>query len=156
MWKITIKEISMNGIDIGVRIIIGILLLVSGMIDIKTKCVSVKLVIMCLIPIIIALPFREEITLIEGLLGMLIGILILGIGKFTRGQIGSGDGLVLIVTGIALGGYNNLRMLMYGLFLVSMVSILLLITKKIKFKSTLPFLPFLCMGYVLVLIDTWR
>lgn len=146
----------MNEIDICVRIIVGLLLLVSGIVDFKTNMVSVKLVAACTIPLIIMLPFREEITIVDGIFGMLIGVGVLGLGKITRGQIGTGDGLILITIGLGLGGYNNFRMILYGLILAAIFSIFLLIGKKVKFKSTIPFLPFLCMSYVLVLLDTWR
>lgn len=142
----------MDKIDIGIKIIVGILLFVSGIIDIKTKKISLKLIIVCMIPLLFALPLRQEITIFQGILGMFLGIFILGIGKITKGQIGMGDGLILIATGMGLGPYNNIKVFMYGLFLAAVFSILLIAGKKIKGTTKIPFLPFLAMSYFFLLI----
>ena len=78
----------------------------------------------------------------------MIGISLLIISKITA-QIGAGDGIVFIITGLGLGFWNNFWLLWEGLLLMAAVSLLLLLFQKINWKSKLPFLPFVLGAYII-------
>ena len=66
--------------------------------------------------------------------------------------IGIGDGLVLCVAGIYIGGINTMRLLLTGLFLSSLYALALLFMHRKRRKDTIPFIPFLLAAYLILLI----
>lgn len=85
-------------------------------------------------------------------LGVAIGLLLWGISKATRGGIGEGDALVYAVTGIGLGFWGNLELLMLSLIMASFVSLWLLVIKKRGRKYKIPFIPFTAAAYGVVFL----
>lgn len=108
-------------------------LLVGGMI------ISIS----CLIQIVLGAR-----TLGDSFGGMLVGVFLLFISFITRQQIGIGDGILFVITGIGLGFLNNIILLFSSLFLTSIVALSLFVAKKIKRKETLPFIPFVWISFV--------
>ena len=96
--------------------------------------------------------YYRNITIYSLLAGCLIGAFLLLISKVTGGKIGIGDGLVLIVTGIYLGFENNTILFLHGLFFCGIWSLLMLLTKKKKGSDEVPFVPFLLLAYVKMLL----
>lgn len=94
----------------------------------------------------------REFSIWNIIIGCLIGVLYLVIGKLTKEAVGYGDGFMLIASGTFLGFQNNVLLLLCGLFLASAFSIGALIFRKMKRKDELPFMPFLFGGYVLLLM----
>lgn len=78
---------------------------------------------------------------------MIPGAAVLGLSFLTEGQIGTGDGLVLICLGFLLGCRRTLFILFIGLLLSSICSVVLLIRRKAGRKSRIPWMPFLFGGY---------
>lgn len=70
----------------------------------------------------------------------------------SRGEIGMGDGLLLMALGTVLSVKELLEMLGIGLFCCCIWGILLLFWsktgKKVGRKTEIPFVPFLLLGYV--------
>lgn len=64
----------------------------------------------------------------------------------TKEKIGYGDGLILIVCGMALGFDQCFIGLCIALLFSSVFSIVLLILHKVKRNSGLPFVPFIAIG----------
>lgn len=127
-------------------------LVVLSIEDIKHKKISLIIILiggLCLFTFSLAM---SELSIRDRIGGIMIGGFMLLISYLTRGQIGLGDGLVLSIIGISYGFLMNLNLLILGLILSSIFSILLLICKKAKKKSTIPFIPFLLAGYLGVLI----
>ena len=69
------------------------------------------------------------------LCGMLLGLALIFVSMVTRGSVGLGDGLLLVVTGVYLGGSRNLELLMIGLLLAAFWSLGLVVVKKKKGKQ---------------------
>lgn len=80
--------------------------------------------------------------------GIGVGIFVLAASAVTKGAIGFGDGLLLCVTGIYLGGMENLRLLMGGLILCALVLGAGLLLGKARWKQQFPFVPFLCLAQI--------
>ena len=86
------------------------------------------------------------------LLGIIIGILALLFAKISRQTLGFGDGLVLCNLGIALGFTSCLRVILFGLCLGGIWALILIIGRKANRRSTMPFIPFLFLGYLVEVI----
>ena len=84
--------------------------------------------------------------------GATVGIVFLGISKITREAFGYGDGIVILILGICLGLWDLLIVLMISFLGASLIAILLLVWNKGAKKQSMPFIPFLCIGYVAVIL----
>jgi leader peptidase (prepilin peptidase)/N-methyltransferase len=92
--------------------------------------------------------------------GMLLGVGIILLSLLTRGSIGMGDGLILLVSGIYLGIEKNFLLFMLALFYAALCSLILLAKGRIRRKNLsaisgkheIPFIPFLLAAYLTILI----
>ena len=82
--------------------------------------------------------------------GCLVGAALVLLAWVTRQQIGYGDGLLFAVTGIFLGFFENLLLLIASLFPAAFFAGVLFLKKKKK-GYRFPFVPFVLVGYVLLL-----
>lgn len=86
------------------------------------------------------------------LFGIIPGIVCLLISYVSREQIGYGDGWAILLMGALLGISRVMKLLLAAFSLLTVIAIVLLITKKAKRKSTIPFIPFLFLGYLMVFL----
>ena len=84
--------------------------------------------------------------------GIAVGAAVIILSLVSGGIIGIGDGLVLCVAGIYIGGINTMRLLLTGLFLSSLYALVLLLMHRKRRKDTIPFIPFLLAAYLILLI----
>ena len=75
--------------------------------------------------------------------GMIVGGGMILLSLLSKGAIGTGDGLLLCVTGIYLGFYRNLELILGALFLCFVVTAVLWICGNVHRKTEIPFVPFL-------------
>jgi len=127
--------------------LVGVLLTIYSIQDIRTKSVSRGMLILGTILLTLSTIFHTDYTLLEVITGVLLGISLFAFSKILRGQIGSGDGIIVAITGVGLGIWNNLGMLFCALFLAGIFSAILLITGK-KRNYQFPFVPFLLAGFI--------
>lgn len=135
-------------------IVLGVFLLIEGIRDLQKHKVSM---ITVMIAGILGVIFQFGIIQENGLKiigGILIGIVLLSLAKITREKIGYGDGWIFVVTGIYLGFHSNMYLLLLSLFLASLVSICLLVFKKVNKKTELPFVSFVLPSYLLLFVIT--
>lgn len=83
----------------------------------------------------------------EGLFGFLPGLVLLGLGKVSRGSIGAGDGCYFLISGLLLGFWRNLAVLFYGTLCCGLFCLVYFVWGNFKKKDnlrkqTVPFLPF--------------
>lgn len=92
--------------------------------------------------------FVEDASLVSVGIAFLPGAIALILSYITREQIGYGDGLLLI----AMGGYMNLQQIIVivGIALAAsfVVSVTLVMLKKVGRSQKLPFVPFLFVGSI--------
>lgn len=81
------------------------------------------------------------------LIPIVTGAVFLAASVITRGDLGMGDGWVLLALGCMTGTMVYLRTLGIGLFLSAVVSALLLTVFHRNRKTEIPFIPFLFLGY---------
>lgn len=132
-----------------IRIIfMSVFLVLNTIWDIRTKKLPVILLIcfgMAGIIINIILP---EYSIKELAFGIAIGVVLWNISYVTAGQIGNGDGLLFVVTGIFIGGMNNFVLLLWATVFCALAAGVLLLIKRVNKKDRIPFVPFVLLAYV--------
>jgi len=120
--------------------------------DIKEKSVSLKsIIIFSLLSGVIDIVFTN-MTFIDMILGIGVGLCVILIGKIMRDGIGAGDGAVLSSIGILIGGKSCLLVFIMAITIFAFVAIILLIFKWVKMKQELPFIPYILCAYMLTLL----
>lgn len=89
-----------------------------------------------------------ESNFVDLLQGMIPGtvLLLLALGTQKAGWV---DGMILIFLGIILGFRQCILTAAFSLIMISILSTVLLILKKADKGTTIPYVPFLTMGFVL-------
>ena len=98
---------------------------------------------------IVAERIAGSTILIHKLGGMAVGLVLLAVSKLTGGEIGEGDGIAFLITGFTLGFRDNFLLLSEALLLSFVWSLILIIVKKINLKTSLPFVPFVLIAFVI-------
>lgn len=80
--------------------------------------------------------------------GVAVGIVLLVFGLFSNGAMGAADAVIITACGAAFGLYETVGLSFFAALYAGIFSGVLLIAKKVKRKSRIPFLPFVLLGYV--------
>ncbi len=134
-----------------IRIVLGVMLLFCGVQDLLYKKIYLWMIGVCAAVVIVCLPFCENLSVTERLGGCALGLGVILLSKATEGKIGLGDGILLCVTGLGLGFWTNAELFGIALSLAAAVSIVLLLMRRADRKKSIPFVPFLLTGYVILL-----
>ena len=127
-----------------------LLLIVNSVIDLWKKKISMGSV---LVYGLFWLCFCMKGSHLESvLLGMLPGLIMMIVGKITRGAIGMGDGILLMSMGLCLVWEKIVVLLIWAFLLAFGWAVIQFTIQKKNGKSNFPFVPFLLMGYILVLL----
>ncbi len=81
--------------------------------------------------------------------GAIPGIIFLIVSYLSRGQIGAADACVLICMGLCIGIEPVIGVISISLLAIALVSMIMLVMGKLNRKSTLPYIPFALLGYLL-------
>lgn len=95
---------------------------------------------------------RRELPLELYVLGALVGGMFLVISKVTKEGFGYGDSLLILIIGIGVGFWDLISLLVFSFAGSAVVAAVALVIGKFQRKMTLPFVPFLGMGYFFVRI----
>ena len=126
-------------------------LIAMSLFDLFEKRVPVWLLTIGGIPAIVTAMFTYRNgtgSLSQLLFGMLPGVLLLVVAAVTR-KAGWADGIVLLIMGLLTGLWECMVCFMVSLIAMSAVSLPLLVLRKVGKNTTLPYIPFLCAGYLL-------
>ncbi|MCH5251555.1 MAG: hypothetical protein J1F22_01160 [Lachnospiraceae bacterium] len=129
----------------------GIYLAVMAVLDRKYKKIPVIPGVVCLVFVILG-QFVAGQSVLHWLPGVFIGAFLYAVSRTSGGSIGEGDAIVYLVTGATLGFYRNLELLMLSLMLAAMMSLVLLVIKKVGRRYALPFIPFTAVAYGMVVL----
>ena len=123
-------------------------MLVAALKDIRKKEISLAVIIICGCLSLISTGIKMFMgeSLVAPLTALLPGVLLLVTGRITREGVGYGDGLLLMAIGPVFGLEHIVFGCFAGLFVSSIISIFILISKKGNRKTKLAFVPFLAMG----------
>lgn len=95
---------------------------------------------------------REGMDIIRG---MIPGGGLLMTAVFT-GKAGRADGIVLVLIGILEGFRSSMFLLCGSLFLMAVCSVILLLLRKVKINTRIPYLPFVCIAYLGMNLNVYR
>ena len=132
------------------RILLAAFLTLCSVTDLIKKRIYLMIVIPFLAAGLILFFAAGELSLVEELGGIFLGVIILLLARVSSERIGYGDGLMVMVSGAFLGLFMNIRLLMWALFISALVSAALLALKKAGRHTELPFAPFLLASYALM------
>lgn len=135
--------------------IMGTMLIFSAAQDIVKKKILVWIIALGAMLLGMCIPFCNNLTLVNRVGGITIGLGVIIVSKITRGKIGMGDGLILCVTGMGLGFWVNMELFFTALLAASVVSIILLALRLVNRKKSIPFIPFLLLGFIVTLFYKW-
>ena len=96
--------------------------------------------------------FAQEESVFYLMTGMSVGIVLLLYSLVTHESIGYGDGCLFVMTGLFLGFWENLVLLLLASVLAGIGAAVLLFFRKKKKKERIPFVPFVFTAYVLLLL----
>jgi leader peptidase (prepilin peptidase) / N-methyltransferase len=135
-------------------IILGVMLLFCAIQDLIKRRVYVSVIGIGAVLTLICLPFTEHIGIADCIGGFSIGLAVILLSKITEGRIGMGDGGILCITGLGLGFWSNLELFGIALFLAAILSIILIVFRRVDRKMSIPFIPFLFAGYIIMFATT--
>lgn len=84
--------------------------------------------------------------------GIAVGSVFLLVSRVTEQGMGYGDSITILILGAFLGLWRLLEVLCVSFLAVGICSVVLLSVKRMSRKCTIPFLPFLTGGYMVVVI----
>lgn len=90
----------------------------------------------------------------EFIANLLPGLILLLIGKISGGKVGYGDGLLVLSFGIWDGFRSCMFTFTTGLMLASLCSAFSLLKRNFNKNSEIPFIPFLLISYIMMLVGT--
>ncbi len=131
-------------------VLLTFFLIICAYTDIRARVIHVKVLLPFAAAGLLTAALAGKEAFISGLLGALAGLFILLISLVTKGAVGEGDGLALMVTGMYLGFLMNLRLLFFALFLSALVSAGAVVFRGLKKDSELPFMPFLLAAFIFI------
>ncbi len=135
-----------------INLIVFVYLLIATYTDIKTRLISFKLsitvIFICLIINIVLLNFEMKSILLWILYSCIIGVSLIVLAFLSKENIGYGDGIAVLVIGIGKGIKCSFLSCIFAFILAAIFALFILIKKR-NTKTTIPFVPFLSIGYTL-------
>ena len=122
-------------------------LLFSSFLDIRKREISIPVTLLFGLAGVVY-SVRTGRTMTDYLIPLGIGILILVGSVLTRGQVGMGDGWMLLALGCMLQMECYIQMACIGMLLVAAYSGVLMLVFRKNRKTEIPLVPFLLLGYV--------
>ena len=130
------------------KIVLGLFLLICTVIDLKTKSVKIALLISFAAAGAVFYCVVRPVSIYDEIAGIIVGGVFVIIWFVTGGKLGLGDALLMIVTGIYLGGRKNVVLIMGAMFMAAIYSAFILIFRKADRKKEIAFIPFMFMSFM--------
>lgn len=142
--------------DISMKVVMGVVLLLCGVQDAFKKKIYLWIILTGALLVSICIPFCHTVSIPDRIGGLIIGAMVILISVVTSGKIGLGDGMLLCVTGLGLGFWGNLELFALALFLAAVLSIILLVLRLADRKKSIPFVPFLLLSYLFLIVANMK
>ena len=138
--------------DIYIKIFVLIMLIIFSVEDILYREISVKVILVFLLMGIGIRVYDNTLLSTEIFWGIFIGMIIIASSIILAGNIGVGDGIIFVLTGLFLGIADNLRILIFYVTISGIIGGLLIILKIKKKDYKMPFTVFILISYIGVII----
>ena len=120
---------------------------ISSLLDIKRREIPLTLTgIYGVCGLIMSI--AEKRNLYDYMIPLAFGVILIAISLLTKGDIGMGDGLILLAQGCMVSTNNYVKAVLLGLILAACWSLILLMIFRKDKKTEIPLIPFLLLGYV--------
>lgn len=134
-------------------------LIIAGVQDIKEKQISLKLciaygIVGILLYISNCIYGNKELWQLG--IALLPGVGMIVISYMTKERIGIGDGVVMVIMGLFFSYEKIISILVMGIMFSTLVSLYLLVVKKVSKEYEIPFVPFLLMASVVVVMGGFK
>ena len=128
------------------------MLIIFSVEDILYREISVKVILVFLLMGIGIRVYDNTLLTTEIFWGIFIGMIIIASSIILAGNIGVGDGIIFVLTGLFLGIADNLRILIFSVTISGIIGGLLIILKIKKKDYKMPFTVFILISYIGVII----
>ena len=118
----------------------------GSIVDIRKKSIPVRFLIGAAAGVIPIALYERNIPAVARVFGISVGVLFLAVSFLSKEAVGRGDALIIGITGGALGFSALSVILCISFFLLSLISLGLLVIKRLGRKDRIPFFPFLAAG----------
>lgn len=136
-----VAERRSDKMNVFIFLITGIYLSVMAVIDHRLQKIPVLPGVIGILVIVLARVVDGDFWM--WMPGVAVGVFLYLMSKATRGAVGEGDALVYLMTGVTLGFFGNIELLTLSLFFSAIVSVFLLVFRKVGKKKRVPFVPFI-------------
>lgn len=141
------------------KLIFLILLFYLSVVDVIRRKVPAAICLLMGIAILVWLYIGQALKWTDSLTGACIGIVLIAAAGITGQAVGTGDGLVFLLSGLLLGFWGNMQLLVISLFIELLFIGAWALVRKVRggrvsisetMKKRVPFLPFIFISYVYV------
>lgn len=129
-----------------------IFLTVCVITDLRERKIYVNWCLVNLVAVLIFHALQNDINKTEIILGIIVGVVFYIVSMITGDAIGKGDALMILTIGSIVGIRTEMRMLMWAFVICSFVSLVGMISRRKKLKSSMAFAPFLLLGGIMAAI----
>ena len=100
--------------------------------------------------------YGDEVSWQYAFSGVLVGMMMFVVVYVSRGGVGRGDAIVFAITGLVYGFWYNFMLLFLSLTFCGITGGILLVMRRVKRKTLLPFVPFIMLGYGVIFVwELW-
>ncbi len=130
------------------RVVLGLALGGVGICDVRTRKVSMPILIGGVLVLLALSPWNEGVDGRAMLGGVFLGLTLSLVSMVSGGRMGFGDGLVFCMTGVCLGFWENLTLMSLSFLFAGIFGAVGLLMKKLTMRQRIPFVPFVVVGYL--------
>lgn len=125
---------------------------IGSIADIRSKSVPAWFLAAASAGVIPAAFADKAVPITARVFGAAVGVLFLAVGLLSKESVGRGDALMIGISGAALGFFTLSLILCVSFFLLAIVSLGLIVIRKLGRKDRIPFFPFLAAGELVVAV----
>lgn len=119
--------------------------------DVRKRKIPLLLCLLWLVMGLLITIFYLHTNLLTLCLNLSTGLFLTVLSQITHGGIGMGDAIIFIIMSFFLTNYGTLYILFWAL-LTAVIPCLILLIQKHNRKASIPFAPFILMGYLIVIV----
>lgn len=123
-----------------------------SILDIRSRKLPIWMLLFGLTAVFVYQIIVGEVPAALSLSGAVVGIVFLIVSRITGEAFGYGDSILILILGIYLGLWNLLCLLMAAFSMAAGFSVVMLAIRHFRRKTVVPFVPFLCAGYLVTLL----
>lgn len=134
--------------NIIIALFVLIILIIYTIEDIKNKNINIIILFIGILITTFVELYIEDTSPIDMAVACIPGLCMLLVSKFASGSVGFGDGLIICFTGLSTGLWINISILIFSFIYLSLFCAFGLILGKLKRKQSVPFVPFILIGFI--------